>query len=228
MNTVSSAHFSSLVLSSGHLCSGDIQIYTKPVLLDISNLIWPWLQPGFLPPTLLISFSAITTLPVVEARNLGTILDSFLSPSPTSSPSDGISFHLSLQNIFGYFCLCVCFVFVFKLLIFVCFCSLYLVAVFSLISCHSSTLTLCSSPMKLPTPPEYSVPFHIGASLVVQMIKNLPAMQETWVWSPSWEDPLEKGIATHSSILAWRIPLTEEPCGLQSIGLQRVGHGWVT
>ena len=51
-------------------------------------------------------------------------------------------------------------------------------------------------------------------SLVAQTVKNLPAMQETWVQSPGWEDPLEKGIATHSSILAWRIPWTEEPSGL--------------
>ena len=63
-----------------------------------------------------------------------------------------------------------------------------------------------------------------GASLVAQMVKNLPAMQETWVQSLSWEDPLEKEMATHSRILAWRIPWTEEPGGLQSIRLQRVGH----
>ena len=56
------------------------------------------------------------------------------------------------------------------------------------------------------------------------MVKNLPAMQQTWVRSLSWEDPLEKEMATHSSILAWRIPLTEEPGGLQSMGLQRVRH----
>ena len=58
------------------------------------------------------------------------------------------------------------------------------------------------------------------------MVKNLPAMQETWVGSLSlgWEDPLEKGMATHSSILAWRIPWTMEPGGLQSMGSQRVGH----
>ena len=56
------------------------------------------------------------------------------------------------------------------------------------------------------------------------MVKNLLAMHETWVHSLSWEDLLEKGIATHSSILAWRIPWTEEPGGLQSMGLQRVGH----
>ena len=50
-------------------------------------------------------------------------------------------------------------------------------------------------------------------------VKNLPAMQEMWVQSPGWEDPLEKGMATHPSILAWRIPWTEEPGGLQSMGL---------
>ena len=49
------------------------------------------------------------------------------------------------------------------------------------------------------------------ASLVAQMVKNLPSMQETWVWSLGWEDPLEEGMATHSIILAWRIPWTEEP-----------------
>ena len=64
--------------------------------------------------------------------------------------------------------------------------------------------------------------------LVAQMVKNLPAMQETQVWSLGQEDPLEKGIATHSSILSWRIPWTEEPGGLQSMGLQRVRHDWVT
>ena len=56
------------------------------------------------------------------------------------------------------------------------------------------------------------------ASLVAQTVKNLPAMQETWVCSLCWEDPLEKGMATHSSILARRIPWTEEPGGLQSMG----------
>ena len=56
------------------------------------------------------------------------------------------------------------------------------------------------------------------------MSKNLPAMQETWVLSLGREDPLEEGMATHSSILAWRIPWTEEPGRLQSIGSQRVGH----
>ena len=56
------------------------------------------------------------------------------------------------------------------------------------------------------------------------MVKNLPEMQETWVCSLGWEDLLEKGVATHSSILNWRIPWTEEPGGLQSMEWQRVGH----
>ena len=56
------------------------------------------------------------------------------------------------------------------------------------------------------------------ASLVAQMVKNLPAMQEAKVQSLGWDDPLEKGMATHSSILAWRIPRTEEPGGLQFLG----------
>ena len=59
---------------------------------------------------------------------------------------------------------------------------------------------------------------------VAQMVKNLPAMQKTKVRSLSWEGPLEKVMATHSSILAWRIPWTEEPGGLQSVLLQRVRH----
>ena len=64
--------------------------------------------------------------------------------------------------------------------------------------------------------------------LVAQMEKNLPAMQETKVWSLGWEDPLEKRMATYSSILAWRRPWTEEPGGLQSMRSQRVGHNWAT
>ena len=66
---------------------------------------------------------------------------------------------------------------------------------------------------------------YTGASPVAQMVKNLPAMQETWVQSLGQEEPLEKGMATQSSILAWRIPWTEEPDGLQSMGSQRVCHG---
>ena len=62
------------------------------------------------------------------------------------------------------------------------------------------------------------------ASLVAQTVKNLPAVWETGVRSLGWEDPLEKGMATHSSILAWRIPWLEEPGGLQFMGSQRVGH----
>ena len=62
------------------------------------------------------------------------------------------------------------------------------------------------------------------ASLVVQLIKNLPALQETLVQFLGWEDPLEPRTATHSSILAWRIPWTEEPGRLQTVRLQRVGH----
>ena len=60
--------------------------------------------------------------------------------------------------------------------------------------------------------------------LVAQTLNNLPAMQETWVRTLGLEDPLEKGTATHSSILAWRIPWTVEPGGLQSMGSQNVGH----
>ena len=60
--------------------------------------------------------------------------------------------------------------------------------------------------------------------LVAQMVKNLPAMWETWVQALCWEDPLEKEMATHSNILAWKIPWTENPGRLQSMGSQRVRH----
>ena len=66
------------------------------------------------------------------------------------------------------------------------------------------------------------------ASLVDKRVKCLPVMQETQVWSLGQEDPLEKEMATHSSILAWRIQWTEEPGRLQPTGSQRVGHDWVT
>ena len=59
---------------------------------------------------------------------------------------------------------------------------------------------------------------------VAHMVKNLPTIQETWVRSLGWEDPLEKGIAIHSSTLVWRIPWTEEPGGLQAMESQRVRH----
>ena len=64
----------------------------------------------------------------------------------------------------------------------------------------------------------------LGASLVAQMVKHLPAMQEMQVQSLGRDDPLEKEMATHSRTLAWKIPWTEEPGRLQSMGLQRVGH----
>ena len=73
------------------------------------------------------------------------------------------------------------------------------------------------------------LPANIGrASLMAQRVKTLPAIQETRVWSLGWGDPLEKEMATNSSIPAWRIPRTEEPGRLQSIASQRVGHEWVT
>ena len=64
----------------------------------------------------------------------------------------------------------------------------------------------------------------MGAPLVAQMVKNPPAMQETQFPLLGQEDPLEKGVATHSSVLVWRIPWTEEPGGLQSVGSQTVRH----
>ena len=63
-----------------------------------------------------------------------------------------------------------------------------------------------------------------GASQVAHLAKNLPAMQETWVQPLGWEDSVEEGMATYPSILAWRIPWTEEPGGLQSMGLHNVRH----
>ena len=65
-----------------------------------------------------------------------------------------------------------------------------------------------------------------NTSLVPHTVKNLPAMRETWVQSLGWEDPLEEGMATHSSILAWISPWTEEPDG--HMGSQRAGHDWAT
>ena len=77
-------------------------------------------------------------------------------------------------------------------------------------------------------PPQILLIFHLStklrASLVAQMAKNLPAMQETQVRFLGQGDTLKKGMATHSNILAWRIPRTEEPGGLQFMGSQRVGH----
>ena len=71
---------------------------------------------------------------------------------------------------------------------------------------------------------EHICTLYTWASLVTQMVKNQPALQGTWVRLLSQEDPLEEGMATHSSILAWRIPWTEEPGGLQPMGWERVRH----
>ena len=73
-----------------------------------------------------------------------------------------------------------------------------------------------------------SQPYQVWTSPLAQIVENLPAMQDTWVWSLGQEKPMEKGMVTLSSILAWRIPQTEEPGGLQFMGLQRVGHDWAT
>ena len=83
--------------------------------------------------------------------------------------------------------------------------------------------------LSLPTPDEEeqrpTTPLHFP---MAQSVKNLPAKQESQVQSLGRQDPLEKGMATHSSILAWRIPWTEELGRLQSVGSQRVGHNWMT
>ena len=82
----------------------------------------------------------------------------------------------------------------------------------------------------IPKPPSWKVAplLYVGASLWAQTVKNLSAMQETLFQSLGQEESLEKGMATYSSILAWRIPWTEEPGGLQSMGSHRVRHDWVT
>ena len=88
---------------------------------------------------------------------------------------------------------------------------------------------LCFPSMRFPVGIYNSVIVFVllGAPLVAQMVKNLLTMQ-TWVWSLGWEDPPEKGMATHSSILAWRIPWTEEPSRPQAKGSRRVRHDWET
>ena len=84
---------------------------------------------------------------------------------------------------------------------------------------NSSNVVCCSRPVGNPLS-------HSRASLVAQMVKNLPIFWETW-FNPWVEKiPLEKKMDTHSSILAWKIPWTDEPGGLQSMGLQRIGHDW--
>ena len=92
--------------------------------------------------------------------------------------------------------------------------------------CYSSVVWLCDR-LDCSTL-SCSVHGILQTSLVAQTVKNLLAMQETWVRSLGQEDSLEKEMATHSSIPAWRIPWTKEPYRLQSMGVQRVGHDWVT
>ena len=91
----------------------------------------------------------------------------------------------------------------------------------------SVKVSLFLSPIKI-----FCLPNPTRSSLVAQSVESLPAMRETrfdWIWSScGQEDPLEKGMATHSSVLAWRFPCREEPSGLQSMGSQRVGHDWMT
>ena len=85
-----------------------------------------------------------------------------------------------------------------------------------------TTVTVCISATCLPL--NHLMLIYNRQSLVAQSVKNLPAVQKTRVLSPGWEDPLEKEMATHSSILAWKISWTEEPGGLQSMGSQRVRY----
>ena len=87
-------------------------------------------------------------------------------------------------------------------------------SLFLVISSHYSAL------IGLPLEPPFTI------WVVAQTVKNPPATWETWAWSLHWEDPLEEDMATHSSILAWRIPGPEEPGGPQSMGSQRVGQDW--
>ena len=95
-------------------------------------------------------------------------------------------------------------------------------------ACIRSSLSLEIQSRGFSSPNSCVVPLSLWASLMAQMGKNLPAVQETQVQSLGQEDPQEKGIATHSSILVWRIPRTEERGGLQSMGSQRVRHVWAT
>ena len=85
-------------------------------------------------------------------------------------------------------------------------------------------ICVCNFQIKMKNSRIWAQLITVRASLVAQSVKNLPAVQETQVQFLGWEDPLEKEMATHSSILAWKIAWTEEPGGLQSMGSQRVGH----
>ena len=93
------------------------------------------------------------------------------------------------------------------------------------VSCDCWNL-LSSSPLLVRTQSLSLPSCLVWASLVAQMVKRLPSVQETRVWSLGWEDPLEKEMATHSSTLVWKIPRAEEPGRLHSMGSQRVGHDW--
>ena len=98
--------------------------------------------------------------------------------------------------------------------------------VFSLESLQSPILSHCKCIEISLSGHVFRVYYDIYPSLVAQTVKNLPSVQKTWLWSLGWEDLLENGMATHSSILAWRIIWTEEPGLLQSVGSQRVRHHW--
>ena len=100
----------------------------------------------------------------------------------------------------------------------------------SIISIPSTSQQLCDDKMRHTAWQEYlegkAFSRHTCSckvKVIAELVKNLPAVQETWVWSLSWEDPLEEGKPTHSSILTWRIPWT-----VWSMGSQRVGHNWAT
>ena len=95
-------------------------------------------------------------------------------------------------------------------------------------TCACMAESLHCSPETTTTSLTGYIPTQNRASLLAQRLKRLPAMRETWVRSLGQEDPLEKEMSTHSSILAWRIPWTEELGGLQSMGSQRVGHNRAT
>ena len=90
-------------------------------------------------------------------------------------------------------------------------------------TCISSDVFTCSLNLCLPW--AYCV---VRASLAAQRVKCLPAVRETWVRSPGWEDPLGKEMAAHSNVFAQKIPWTGEPSRLQSMGSQRIGHDWAT
>ena len=92
----------------------------------------------------------------------------------------------------------------------------------------ASSFRIWNSSTGIPSPPLALFVVMLSESLVAQRLKCLPPMRETWVWFLGWEDPLEKEMVTHSGILAWKIPWTEKPGRLQSMGSQRVRHDWAT